>query len=285
MYSSGMFARLAFSVAINVEPDVLIVDEALSVGDIAFQNKCAIRMDYLKNNGVSILLVSHSMSEIKKLCTRAIYLKNGQIHAIGKTKDVCHKYESELYGRVTPKIIDEQKISAKIKIDEQIKEIPISDFFEKNKDISRSGTGEAEIFNVVIMKDNEVVENINVGDNITVRIYVKYKQDINSEGIIGYMFQDSKGQGIIGYNIWNYGELLPPMKKGDILIFDFISKNILSPGEYTISLGVRGHWSPKKLQFLDFIQVAAKIEVMPIKDNYVSGLVYNKHDCQYKIIQ
>lgn len=100
MYSSGMFARLAFSVAINVDPDILIIDEALSVGDMAFQNKCFERMnDFIKNNK-SILFVSHSLSAIRLLCDKVAWLESGKLVEYGDTKSVTQNYERATYSCV-----------------------------------------------------------------------------------------------------------------------------------------------------------------------------------------
>ena len=92
-YSSGMFARLAFAVAINVEPDILIVDEALSVGDANFQLKCLNRMNELRISGVTILFVSHDTYSVKALCNRALFIKNGVMQAYGTSIDVVHLYQ------------------------------------------------------------------------------------------------------------------------------------------------------------------------------------------------
>ncbi|WP_295022733.1 ABC transporter ATP-binding protein [Sulfurimonas sp.] len=95
-YSSGMFARLAFAIAINVDPDILIVDEALSVGDMNFQAKCMTAMDRIKQKGTTILFVSHDINSVKSLCERGIYIKNGVMHAIGKASDVAEQYIKEM---------------------------------------------------------------------------------------------------------------------------------------------------------------------------------------------
>ena len=91
-YSSGMFMRLAFAVAINVNADILLVDEILSVGDEHFQNKCIEKMLELKNEGKTMVFVTHSMESVKKLCTRAIWLYNGEIEMDGQAMDVIKKY-------------------------------------------------------------------------------------------------------------------------------------------------------------------------------------------------
>lgn len=94
-YSSGMLARLAFSVATMIEPEILIVDEILSVGDAAFQEKSRARMMELMSGGTTVLFVSHSMNQIREMCERAIWLEHGQVRAIGETQEVCEQYEQD----------------------------------------------------------------------------------------------------------------------------------------------------------------------------------------------
>lgn len=91
-YSSGMVARLGFSIATMVKPDILICDEILSVGDIKFQKKCEKRMDELKKSGCTLLFVSHSIDQVRKICNHTIYLENGTLKAYGKTEDICNSY-------------------------------------------------------------------------------------------------------------------------------------------------------------------------------------------------
>ena len=91
-YSSGMLARLAFSIATVVKPEILIVDEILSVGDSAFQEKSKKRMLELMSGGSTVLFVSHSMEQIRQMCKRVVWLENGKVVAIGKTSEVCDKY-------------------------------------------------------------------------------------------------------------------------------------------------------------------------------------------------
>ncbi len=91
-YSSGMFARLAFAVAISIEPDILIVDEALSVGDVFFQNKCYRKFEELRSKGITILFVSHDIGTVKQLCSRVLWLDNGNCKMIGESVEVCNEY-------------------------------------------------------------------------------------------------------------------------------------------------------------------------------------------------
>lgn len=91
-YSSGMFARLAFAVAINVDPEILIVDEALSVGDLRFQMKCMDKMKQMMDQGITVLFVSHDINAIRRLCTKTVWLRDGKIQTYGETNYVCDQY-------------------------------------------------------------------------------------------------------------------------------------------------------------------------------------------------
>ena len=95
-YSSGMLARLAFSVACVVEPDILIVDEILSVGDADFQEKSRARMMELMTGGTTVFFVSHSLQQIREMCSRAVWLEHGRVQAFGEASDVCGRYERSL---------------------------------------------------------------------------------------------------------------------------------------------------------------------------------------------
>src|SRR4051794_13329672 len=109
-YSSGMFVRLAFSVAIHMDPDVLIVDEALSVGDIFFQQRCIRRIHQLKKQGVTILFVSHDLGTVRSLADRTIWMQHGQVHLDGKTDDVAAKYLAAMIMRGRQEILADEAI-------------------------------------------------------------------------------------------------------------------------------------------------------------------------------
>lgn len=94
-FSSGMYARLGFSIATEIKPDILIVDEILSVGDYAFQGKCAQRIDSMIKKGTTVIMVSHSIDLIKKMCTKVIWLEHGRIKDVGNAEDVCNRYENK----------------------------------------------------------------------------------------------------------------------------------------------------------------------------------------------
>ena len=101
-YSSGMYLRLAFAIAINVDAEILIVDEILAVGDIAFQKKCLDKIDELRKNGVSIVIVTHSVEQVINLCDKAIWIDNGDMRAIGDVNEVCNQYVEAMVGKQDP---------------------------------------------------------------------------------------------------------------------------------------------------------------------------------------
>ena len=137
-YSSGMFARLAFAVAINVEPDILIVDEALAVGDTRFQMKCIDKMKSLKQSNTTILFVSHAIEQVKRFCNQAIWIDNGEIKEIGPASELCDLYESFMrQGEVKR----DERQEKQEKIEEQPKQIePIQEVIRPNPDILASIT-------------------------------------------------------------------------------------------------------------------------------------------------
>ena len=94
-YSSGMLTRLGFSIAVDIHPDILLIDEILAVGDAPFQKKCAEKIDSLRKEGTTFIVVSHSMEQVKRLCQRAVYLKNGKIIQYGTAQEVADRYLKE----------------------------------------------------------------------------------------------------------------------------------------------------------------------------------------------
>jgi ABC-type polysaccharide/polyol phosphate transport system ATPase subunit len=141
MYSSGMFARLAFSVAINVEPEILIVDEVLSVGDVAFQVKCFEKFRNFKDAGKTILFVSHSTSQITQLCSFVYWFKDGKIHRSGVAKDVAAEYHAMMtHGATTQSNSDTD-------VDIQVSKTN-EDLVEMSKDIAWSGEGGMRVLQI-----------------------------------------------------------------------------------------------------------------------------------------
>lgn len=134
-YSSGMSIRLAFSVAVHVEPEILLVDEFLSVGDLAFQAKCLDRIQEMRSSGCAIILVSHGMGSIRDLCHRAIWLRAGRVHAQGAAREVAEEYETEM-----------RRTTLELTPDDEVTELPGGSRLETKK--NRFGSGEVRITEV-----------------------------------------------------------------------------------------------------------------------------------------
>ncbi|OHD51979.1 MAG: hypothetical protein A2015_00005, partial [Spirochaetes bacterium GWF1_31_7] len=199
-YSSGMFVRLAFSLLTSISPEILIVDEALSVGDMFFQAKCKLRMKgMIDNDGTTLLFVSHSMDSVKSLCKKSILLDNGSVTMIGDSSEVAEKY-FEMKVSSEQKILKQNdKKSATINYDkEDIKKYvtPSKSFIQKSN-FQRIQNGKAEFLNVVLLdeKYNEL-NLVNFNQTIILRTVLKTYEDIEQLSF-GYHIQDKNGISII----------------------------------------------------------------------------------------
>jgi len=174
MYSSGMFARLAFSVAINVEPDILIVDEALSVGDIRFQLKCMDKFNEFRELEKTILFVTHDINAIKRFCTCSLWIKNGQLESIGNTDQVTDRY------------VDYLKLDT-------LKENEIHSNHEVNNTI-------AEIKSLVMYCNEKKVNEVQFGTDLEIEItYEVLEKDIK-DPVLGIAIHSIDHQYICGLN-------------------------------------------------------------------------------------
>ncbi len=243
IYSSGMSIRLAFAVAINVDAEILVVDEALAVGDIYYQHKCIHRMKQLMENGAMIVLVSHDMGTVRSLFKEAILLENGVIAKKGKTDEVVdayyyHMIQNEQSGEDSHGSMEETgeldgseapKRDVVFKINEE--------FLKRTRDM-RSGTGEVRIRNVELLNHGmEPITQCSLNDWLVVRGYMEFFRDCDRFNV-GFIIRDRNGIELIGTNLVVEKIYLPPQKKGDQLAVDFKFKNILKDGTYSITYAV-----------------------------------------------
>ncbi|KRE86373.1 teichoic acid ABC transporter ATP-binding protein [Paenibacillus sp. Soil766] len=252
-YSSGMFARLAFAVAINVEPDILIVDEALSVGDTKFQLKCIEKMKHIRENGTTILFVSHAIEQIKRFCTRAIWIDKGFLRDDGSANDIVNIYEDSLY-------LD-------TKSSEDSKDI---DLFT---DISES-------FSIPV-DSNEVGRIVNVSfgslelktfDTLQVDILYDVYDEAVPNLLVGVAIYDRDRKYIFGPNTY-LDKVEIPFGKGRHSIQYRIPRIPLLSGTYFIDVGL---FSEKGLVMIDY---KTSIEQFTIKSEYFTeGLAYIEHE-------
>jgi len=233
-YSSGMVVRLAFAVAIHLDPEILIVDEALAVGDIYYRQRCMRKVHELRSKGITILFVSHSMGDVKAIGDRAIWLDAGKIREIGPTDRVVAKYLAAMSEKDTAYLrhAKHEETSAQpsgtSRPPEIVDHIPNIDH--------RHGDGRAEILGIAIFSpDGNRIELLEPCSTIVVRISVRARQHVNSP-IVGFMLRNHLGIDFSGTNTARLGTPLPAMAPGDILTVDFhLDLPEFYPGAFSFS--------------------------------------------------
>lgn len=234
-YSSGMFARLAFSVAISVDPDILIVDEALSVGDVFFQNKCYKRFEDFRNRGKTILFVTHDMGSIIKYCDRAILLNAGRKISEGNPQEIVDLYKRVMVGQWDGRTQDDQEKVQRVV--EKISGSRWKDQLNLNPKADIYGDGRADIIDFgVFSKSGELGSNIYKGEIFEIRVKVRVNEDYLNP-IVAWKFRDVKGTELTGTNTMLENIDTSKVKKGDVLTVSFKQKMYLQPGQYLLSLG------------------------------------------------
>ncbi len=221
VYSSGMQARLAFSVATAVRPDLLIVDEVLSVGDSYFQHKSFDRIRRFKEEGSSILLVTHGMSDVRALCDRVILLDKGRVLKDGVPDEVVDYYNALIAEKENAKLTIEQR---------------------RQKGgwlVSEFGTMEAVVdaFELLDAKARTPVATARVGQNLTLRTQVRAVKAL-PRLILGHRITDRTGHVVWGSNTWHTHQALSDIKAGDCIDFELTFECNLGPGSYGCSFGL-----------------------------------------------
>lgn len=236
-YSSGMFVRLAFAVSINVDPDILIVDEALSVGDVFFQAKCYKKFEEFKKMGKTILFVTHDMSSIMKYCDRAIVLNEGKIVDSGKPGEMIDIYKKILVNLHKININNEPNLIEHAKKD-------ISGEWKKslvlNPDLDEYGNFRAQIVDFAVMDHNKDITNaIMKGRQFSLKLRIKFNDRI-SNPIFAFTIKDLKGTDLTGTNTMLESVLTGDFLENQIVDVTFEQENTLQGGDYLISFGCTG---------------------------------------------
>ena len=233
-YSSGMFVRLAFAVAINIDPEILIVDEALSVGDVFFQAKCYHKFEEFKKMGKTIVFVSHDLSSIQKYCDRVILLNKGEKLGEGLARDMIDAYKQVLVGQY--QIADNEET---LLDDEDIRALA-AEAAGHNPQLLEYGTKEAEIFDYYIT-DEKGVRTTAIVKGTTFTIHYKVKFNIDKPApIFTYKFKNARGTEITGTNTMYEKAFLESVCAGEVKEVTFTQVMSLQGGEYLLSLGCTG---------------------------------------------
>lgn len=234
-YSSGMFVRLAFAVAINIDPEVLIVDEALSVGDVFFQAKCFHKFEEFKKQGKTILIVSHDLSSIAKYCDRVILLNNGVKLDEGSPKAMVDMYKQLLVHQDPVK-----------QAEGEIPERPSAkddwrSGFQTNPNTLEYGDKQAEIVDFVVLDSKGFQSNtIDKGSTFKIKMKVRFNQDIQ-EPIMAYTFKNIQGTEITGTNTMYEKVSIEKPFAGNECVVTFEQEMNLQGGEYLLSFGCTGY--------------------------------------------
>lgn len=236
-YSSGMFARLAFSVAISVDPDILIVDEALSVGDVFFQNKCYRRFEEFRDKGKTILFVTHDMGSVIRYCNRCVLLNASKKVGEGKPQEMVDLYKRIMVGQWN----ESEEINSTIENSIDSTNINVNRLWKEqistNPDMEVYGDGRAEIIDFGIFSDSgNIGNNVYKGDYYTVKMKVRINDD-NLNPIFAFKLRDVKGTELTGTNTMLEDIDTSHCKNGDIVTISFRQKQYLQPGQYLVSLG------------------------------------------------
>ena len=233
-YSSGMFVRLAFAVAINIEPEILIVDEALSVGDVFFQAKCYHKFEEFKEMGKTIVFVSHDLSSISKYCDRVFLLNQGDLLGVGSAKEMIDAYKRVLVGQYE---LPEDRQEVSLLNDVSIRAAASG----QNPKALEYGTLQAEIQEFYITDDRGVRTTAVIkGTEFTVHMTIKFSDTIPAP-IFAMSFKNVQGTEITGTNTMIEKAFLDAVHAGQCKKVTFQQKMSLQGGEYLLSLGVTGY--------------------------------------------
>lgn len=234
-YSSGMFVRLAFAVAINIDPEILIVDEALSVGDVFFQSKCYRKFEEFKEKGKTILFVSHDLSSIGKYCDRVVLLNKGTKLAEGDAKEMVN-----LYRRVMVNQLDDIKHEGEETKKEAVRK-NMKEQLNLNPQVLEYGNGYGTITDFGILDDKQMITNtIEKGKEFTVKMRVEFANSVK-DPIYAFTIKDLKGTELTGTNTMYENSPVTPKKAGDVQELSFTQTMSLEAGEYMLCLGCTGY--------------------------------------------
>ena len=227
-YSSGMFARLAFACAINVDPDILIVDEVLSVGDMAFQMKCFKKFEQFKERKKTILFVSHNVNDILINCTRAMILQQGRCIFDGDAKEGVERYKKLMSG------IDIEENRGG---ETETEAIQYEHAYELNNDMLVYGNGKADIIDYGVFDSNgKPTGSIKSHENVKITMKVKFNEDLD-DPIFAIGFKNVKGLELCGVNTFAYNVKTGHFSAGETVTVEFRLKVPLATDKYSVSFG------------------------------------------------
>lgn len=257
-YSSGMSVRLAFAVAIHVDPEILLVDEALAVGDVYFRQRCLRKVHELRSRGVTIMFVSHSMAEVKQLGDRAVWLDHGNLMDLGSTDRVVSSFLAAMAAK-DAKYQEQDALHHPYPPSgapmELVEGIPNAD--------RRSGDGRAEVLGIAVCgADGRPLRLVPPESTVVVRVSVRAKSNLERP-IVGVLFRNQLGLEFAGVNTANDGHPLPPLMMGETCTVDFhVDLSTLYTSSLSFSPAV-SNGTLENYAVCDFVENAIVLEMVP----------------------
>src|SRR5215212_5154840 len=233
-YSSGMFVRLAFAVASNVEPDILVIDEALAVGDAVFQHRCLRRIKEIQERGATVLFVSHDAAAVRALCTRAILMSAGRVISDGPPVEVLNHYQKTVMER--EQAYEEEEAAADGTQGEGGRELQES--FAPLRYTYRHGDGSAEIVSAELLDaSRRPVGVVETGSPVTVRMRARINREVD-DAVFGVLVNDSRGVHAYGTNTKEQQIELGVLRRGELVEVSFAFDCWLGLDQFSVSLAV-----------------------------------------------
>jgi lipopolysaccharide transport system ATP-binding protein len=235
-YSSGMFVRLAFAVAASVEPDILVIDEALAVGDAVFQHRCLRRIRELQERGATVLFVSHDAAAVLALCSRAILLSAGRVISDGVPADVLHHYQRIVMER--EQAYEDESARSETAVSDAAASASDAETTAPLRYTYRHGDGTAEIVSAELLdaarRPAEIVET---GAPLTVRVRARFQRPAD-DAVVGFLITDHRGVHAYGTNTKEQQIDLGALRRGDTVEVSFAFNCWLARGQFSVSLAV-----------------------------------------------
>ena len=266
-YSSGMFVRLAFATAVNIDPEILIVDEALSVGDALFQVKCFAKFQEFKEKGITIIFVTHGLELITTHCDRAILFDQGALVAEGMPKPVIDKYNRLIVSRNRISFTSKNNDKIILRHISPSKEIEWKGLFRINHNEDRYGSKKAEILEAgIFTPDHEPVQVLERNQEYLIKVKVRHNDNMPA-AIIAFAIKDPKGTILCGTNTLIQNIKMGYVEDGDVILVTFRQQININPGEYLLNIGAAAYEEgdyvvyDRRFDYMAFQVVADKLYV------------------------
>lgn len=288
-YSSGMYVRLAFAVNILSEPEIMIVDEALAVGDMAFQAKCMTALTRIQDRGATVLFVSHDIGALKSLCSQGIYLERGRVQKIGPAGEVAESYVRRVRESMNAEFASSTEVSStkldaksslKAKESSDIQAFKISPAFEEQVTHFRYGDGGAKITYAELLDEElQPIQEVRFNQSVLVRVY--FETSIEASVSCNYYVMDDKKNLILGAGLRLLGEPLMDVKVGGKYVVTYRTRLPLQEGNYSIQLQIT---TPLMLdhsaRFLDVIDDALVFKMSAREGTRIWTKAYVKNEVE-----